>query len=295
MPLNVTGSLKWRKPRPTKATQLPLLPGDTGMLRKLEAERKKSQSAVEKLENLGPAYPTGQVPPGADLIVAMSSILDRMFVPIPEKGVYYRVATEVYQFRERCPPIVTASQLYGVFPDEMTTIDKEIVAARQSGLVRLITTNLPDTSDLLIQAESYYLMSGNKDFIKFLKANPESTWLEKGDLMGIGNSEQLVMDGFLTLDPSRPGIFVLSIPGQGSYLKLLHSARSWLLKILNSNRKWKELPENVIQERLDQGKNYWRTLRGIRLEWILYECIGGGWIEGFNTPIGRGWKILRLI
>lgn len=294
MPLNVTGSLKWRKPRPKGRAQMPMLPGDVGILRKLEDQRKRDREAVEKLENTGPAFPAGQASPDTDLLVAMNSILARMFIPIPDKGVYYKVAADVHQFRQRCPPIVTANQLYGIFPNDMTTIDKEIIAARKAGLVRLITTNLSDTNDLLINAETYYSMSGNETFIQLLKANPESTWIKKGDLLDVVDPEQLVSEGFLTLDPSRPGIYMLSIPGQGSYLKLLQNARSWLLKVLSSNRKWRELPENIVQERLDQGKNYWRNLQGISLEWILYECIGGGWIEGFNTPIGRGWKVLRL-
>lgn len=298
MGLYVTRTVKLR--RSTKKPQTPLLPGDVALLKQLEEEKSRRKEAPEKLKNLGKAPIPWQLAAETDLGVVMKSILDRQWIELEEKTIHHELYAMVYTFRANLPPLVLVSQIYGVFPQSSTYIDREINKERKAGRVRLLTVNNSESSDLLIDSAALYKAMGEGAHIDKLKAvlkgAPEATWLGINTLYNAGLSEQdvskLVQEGYLSIDPGNPQVRYIMAPMQGAFLKLVSSGRAWLLKTLMAN-KWKELPENNIQERLDSGKGYWRNLKGLSLEYILYDAVGSGWIDGFKTPIGRGWKVLR--
>lgn len=298
MGLFVTRTVKLR--RSNKKPQTPLLPGDVALLRQLEEEKSRRKESPEKLKNLGKPELSWLLTPTTDLHVAMKSILNRLWIDLPERTIHHEIYAMVHNFRASLPPLVLVSQIYGVFSQSSTFIDREINKQRKTGHVRLFTVNLGDCSDLLIDSEFYYSSMGEGPiFDKFkaiLKASPEATWLSLEMLQNAGLSKAeisgLVHDGYLSIDPGNPCMRNLMAPLQGAFLKLVLAGRAWLLKTLMAN-KWRELPENLLQEKLDSSKAYWKNLKGLSLEAILYEAIGSGWVDGFKTPIGRGWKVLR--
>jgi hypothetical protein len=101
----------------------------------------------------------------------------------------------------------------------------------------------------------------------------------------------------------------LSLPNIGSYLKLVEGARSHLMNLL-SKSKYNEAPMYLLRERWNGGVSIknpygrskdpfrlvlpgktrkWKDFYGLKFEWILAECLGGGLIEVFNTrSVGLG-------
>lgn len=110
------------------------------------------------------------------------------------------------------------------------------------------------------------------------------------------------------------GQLTFSLPGTGTYLKLLTEARTHLLALLRqSSPKYKEATRNLLRERWDGGvpvddaanrakrargewvgvlpgrTKKWKTFNGMHFEWILEECLGSGAVECFDTgSVGLG-------
>lgn len=274
----------------------------------MERERALRAEAGEqnegKLDELGPAQIPWLDGLHGDIVAVIRTLIARMFDPLPEKGVSQELAAEVYTVRRDIPPMVSLTQLWGVFPDETTTVDRKVVAAQRDGRLRILSVNLPELHDLVIEGAAYDEIIQTRagkyatQLLSITHKNPDSTWFDRDTLFtgGIDGhaASDLVKMGFLTTDPSRPGVYVLSTPGQGLFLKLVSTGRKWLRDtLMKTNKRWRELPEDILEDKLSHTKIRWRQLRGISLEWILYESVGGGWIVGFQTPIGRGWKYVR--
>ena len=107
----------------------------------------------------------------------------------------------------------------------------------------------------------------------------------------------------------------VSLPGTGSYLRLLTSARSHLLSLITKS-KFREIPLYLLQERWNGGisaddpaakaKKYrgefsgvsphrtrkWKQFYGLSFDWVLAECLGAGLLEVFETgSVGRAARI----
>ena len=110
--------------------------------------------------------------------------------------------------------------------------------------------------------------------------------------------------------------FTLSIPGAGSFLKLVAAARLHLVSLLSKSR-YREAPQALLKERWDGGVEVgdagttarrnrgefdgvlpgrtrkWKTFYGLGFDWILGECVGAGLVEVFETgSVGRGVRVL---
>ena len=108
----------------------------------------------------------------------------------------------------------------------------------------------------------------------------------------------------------------LSLPGTGSYLKLLTDARSHMISLLTKSRH-REMPVYLLRERWDGGisaddaaaraKKYrgefsgvlpaktrkWKLFQGLSFDWVLAECFGAGLVEMFETgSVGHAVRIL---
>ena len=109
----------------------------------------------------------------------------------------------------------------------------------------------------------------------------------------------------------------LSLPNMGPYLRLLTSARSHLLSLIQKSR-FRELPLYLLRERWDGGisdsKDFvsqakrsrgefagvlpsrtkkWKHFYGLNFDWVLAECVGAGMIELFET--GSVGKAVRIV
>jgi len=107
-----------------------------------------------------------------------------------------------------------------------------------------------------------------------------------------------------------------AIPNTGPFLRLLADSRKRLLSILESTGSHRSLPFDRLLERWDvsgsggessvgsglniHGKSVsagrttvWRKFSGLRLEWVLADCVGCGLVECFRTgSVGMGIRML---
>lgn len=115
---------------------------------------------------------------------------------------------------------------------------------------------------------------------------------------------------------AQAGSYSLAIPSTGPFLKLLMSARSYLVSLL-SKSKFREAPESNLREKWDGGipeddtaslarkirgqfmgvlpgrTRKFKQFYGLSFEFILEECVGGGLIEVFETrSVGRGVRVI---
>lgn len=297
---------------------MPLLPGDMYIIKDMEKQReiqKEKNTLNEPLEVTGQLKnftPLEVVPnlrkggaDAIDVLKVIQSILDRMWNEFPRNAkndgyaLSPKLLAETAEYRRDLPKVVALTQLYGVFPNAATLVDKAVSRECLKGNVRYIPIQSKDSSslDLVISAEEFYKLLDpvNPELAALCRSKPDATWFDVQELHSFGiDIPAAIHQGFLLFDPTKStGSHTIGIPNQGRFLKLERLARTWLIKtIKHGNHKFQELPETTIEDRMVTPKKYWSELRGVSLEWILYDAIGGGWVDGFQTPIGRGWKIL---
>jgi hypothetical protein len=317
MPIQLTASKSSGITKKRPRTPDPILfPSDVAYLKELEEIKSirdsRAKQKQERLRNEGPADLEWRLPANkvSNLVFAMRTILDRMWNQIPEKGLGREGRGNVFQYRQSLPPLVMTTHLYGVFPNNSTYVDREILRVTQRGQIRRLVVNLVEGGELVVESDKYYdilreavktqLQNGNEKaadtlqrFKQLLQEMPTSITLTVDDLEPAGLADTgsvLLSMGFLTLQPGRSDTFNISIPNIGSYLKLVSTSRKWVVKGLEK-MSWKEQLESVLLDRWESNKTYWREFKGAKLEWVLYDCYGGGWCEAFKTPVGRGWKL----
>lgn len=105
----------------------------------------------------------------------------------------------------------------------------------------------------------------------------------------------------------------ISIPGTGTFLKLIEGARAHFLHLL-SRSKYNEAPVYLMRERWSGGVSTkstygrsrdafslilpgktkkWKEFYGLSFDFILAECLGSGLIEVFNTgSVGLGVRVV---
>jgi hypothetical protein len=295
------------KKQRAKEGNLPLLPSDIGYIKSLEegkAERAKRQKEhYAKLDATGPAKLEWELPPKfldrIDNVIKL--VLGKMWEPIPDKGLGREGRGNVFQFRASAPPLVMLTHLHGLFIHNSTLVDRSVLIATQSGKLRRLIVNLVDGGDVLITADQYYSLLEKScsesnagcisAFRRFLVQHPSAVMVTHDELTCAGAEPGVLLaNGFLVLQNGKGNVYNMSVPNIGSYLKLVTSCRRYVCKTL-SKLPWKELPEETLQSRWTSNKMYWKDFKGAKLDWVFYDCIGGGWCEAFSTPVGRGWKL----
>lgn len=293
---------------------MPLLPGDMGLLRQMEKQKeeaRQSASINEPLDYLGPlrdfrpkeACRFVADMANLDICLIIDSLLACRWTDFPRNDngrfkIDGKTVAETAEFRAGVPNAVTMGQLYGIFPSRTTHVDQAVSKFSREAKVKVIPINSQDGSlDIVIKSSEFRRLSRelHPELSEFCDKRPDVACFDVTDLGEAKIDTGLaVKQGLLVVDPSKPGLMFLAIPFQGRLLKLVRQCRTWLTKtITQSNRRFREMPESQIREKLESTKIYWPRFRGANLEWILYEAIGGGYIDGFNTPVGRGWKVLK--
>ncbi|ERT03169.1 hypothetical protein HMPREF1624_01474 [Sporothrix schenckii ATCC 58251] len=105
---------------------------------------------------------------------------------------------------------------------------------------------------------------------------------------------------------------LLSIPGHGSFVKLVSGALSYLIGII-ARSSHRETLETSLRERWDAGGSIakrremgggfkrvpltrtkkWKDFYGLSFDWVLAEAVGAGLVELFDTgSVGRGVRLL---
>lgn len=162
----------------------------------------------------------------------------------------------------------------------------------------------------VLQNKKKSLISSLDRLLRYLKEYPTALYISNCvDNGGFTDEEitHLVNTGFVTLASNHlieleANIYSISYPGCGTYLKLVNSGRSWLVKVLGKN-KHKELLEDQIISKWEgvnaSGESKMNNFRspffGYDLNWVLADALGAGVVEVFNTPVGRGWRLTGKI
>jgi len=109
------------------------------------------------------------------------------------------------------------------------------------------------------------------------------------------------------------GLVSFSLPNMGAYLKLLSTARTHLMTLLNRSSKHHESTKDLLNECWDGGiasddgataakkargefvgvlpgrTKKWKQFHGLEFCWVLEECLGSGTLECFQTgSVGVG-------
>lgn len=234
---------------------------------------------------------------------------------------------EILKYRSQQLPsgILTVNQLYTMF-DHLgnTSVDRSLEMCIREGLVKkfVITNALPvilrngqigynpkvtygyENTDVVVKTEHFLKLiddsQGDEEtlakFKNYVENNPESLFVTNEDFTAPQLSA-LVNLGFLTLTSNHHNEidvhqYSISFPKCGTFLKIVNSGRTWLVKTLGKS-KYDEFLEDVLFEKWE-GKNltnFRKPFYGYDLLWILADARGAGVVEAFNTPVGRGWRL----
>ena len=130
----------------------------------------------------------------------------------------------------------------------------------------------------------------------------------------VGNLHQVSSSGKIDQQTFSVGEELqLALPSTGLFLRLLSTARSHFMFLL-SRSKYKEAPLYLLRERWDGGiatdepnakstggqmrilpgrTRKWKQFHGLKFDYILAECLGGGLVEVFETgSVGRGVRAI---
>ncbi|KAL8675328.1 MAG: hypothetical protein Q9168_000285 [Polycauliona sp. 1 TL-2023] len=139
--------------------------------------------------------------------------------------------------------------------------------------------------------------------------------VEAGGTLGLRRSS-----GSQQLDPPSPADrasdLQLALANTGPYLRLLTEARTHLISLIYKSGSFREIPMYLLRERWDGGPagddpasrakrlrgefagvlpaktRKWKQFRGLRFDWVLAECVGGGLLELFETgSVGLGVRV----
>ncbi|KAK7206671.1 serine-threonine protein kinase 19 [Myxozyma melibiosi] len=254
----------------------------------------------------------GELAQLSDIHFGINASLLQMWDAIPERGTRLNGdgIADLLRFRKTIPPIVMVSHLHALFPHNPTFIDRELQRVVEAGKIRRINVNM-NAGDMVIESKYYFRILRDRKtavaaedesaaeifekFEKLLRQKPAVTAITSDFLAEFQISEEagirhLLNTGFLVL-AGAPGVYQISVPNVGSFLKIVFRTRKWVVNLLQKT-KFGEMVEKVIRERWEAGvKNRWREFRGVKFSWVMMECKGGGWCEPFETPTGRGWRL----
>ncbi|OBA20075.1 hypothetical protein METBIDRAFT_79376 [Metschnikowia bicuspidata var. bicuspidata NRRL YB-4993] len=154
---------------------------------------------------------------------------------------------------------------------------------------------LNEISDTILQADTE-VASIMAKFREHILNNPTALFVTNQDFSA-DELSSLVTTGFLTLTSNHHfeidvHQYSIAYPRCGTFLKMINSGRTWLVKTLYKTTYKESLEENLFNKW--EGKimaNFRKPFYGYDLLWILADAKGAGFIEAFNTPVGRGWRL----
>ncbi|GEQ70217.1 hypothetical protein JCM33374_g3893 [Metschnikowia sp. JCM 33374] len=226
--------------------------------------------------------------------------------------------------------MITVNQLYTLFESRGNTfVDRSLeLFTREGQVMKFVITNASpvisttgkgginsqvtygyENAEVVVKTEKYLCeisssisssdpesASAMSKFKDYIQKNPTSLFVTNKDF-STPELTQLVNTGFLTLTSNHHfeidiHQYSIAYPRCGTFLKMINSGRSWLVKTL-SKTTYKEILEKQLFEKWE-GKtmnNFRKPFYGYDLLWILADTKGAGLVEAFNTPVGRGWRL----
>lgn len=222
-------------------------------------------------------------------------------LPAVAKGVVTRrFKDKIQEKRNYYPPIIIRNQLYSLFSNQMTKVDREIEKLIIEGqLIKLIINHI-QFNDNMIMLKSEYLkiVERNsrdnevlKNFYKLIHDNNGVSLLTRQDLQkyDIYKADDLIDRGFLNYSENQ-NEFYISLPNLGNYLNFLKRSSGYVLNIIQKSNSKQILEKNLV-DRWEFQNNNWYKFYGLDLRFVLSLNYGMGFIENFNTNVGNGWKL----
>lgn len=252
------------------------------------------------------------------------------------RGLSMETKAEIIKYRNQQLPngMLTLNQLYSMFQDQGNTfVDRSLEMCIRDGLVKkfIITNALPiilrtgkggqnskvtygyENIEVVVKIEHYIALieeiadsldeataAALREFKEFVEGHPEALSICTTDISA-DHLSALVKTGVVTLTSNHHNEinvhqYSLAYPRCGTFLKMINSGRSWLVKTL-SKSKFKELLEEQLFDKWE-GKNkanFRKPFYGYDLMWVLADALGAGVAEVFKTPVGRGWRLTGKI
>lgn len=206
------------------------------------------------------------------------------------------------------PVVLQSLQRYQSGKISYGSEDIEIVTSsdKYSGLlteaIDKVSEELNKTIDKVVIQGVQLKLDSLKKFKEYIEKNPAGLYIDNENFTK-DNFSVLLSFGFLTLTSNHLNEieshqYAISYPNCGIFLKLINAGRVWLVKLL-SKKKYKEILEDALYDKWEgitlsgesKMNNFRKPFYGYDLYWILGDCLGGGIVEVFNTPVGRGWKL----
>ncbi|EUC45765.1 hypothetical protein COCMIDRAFT_26122 [Bipolaris oryzae ATCC 44560] len=259
-----------------------------------------------------------------DIPQTITSIHTHTFSPLPTSpSLSSTLTSRILNHRRLLPPFISLAHLHAVSASA-TSADREISALANSGVLRRIV--VPDRGvsvkeGVVLVEEWKRRVVENSDIPEFLKekyitsltSSPTST----PDFTP-RDRKILLSTGFLVCNATAQSTpYTLSLPNMGLYIKLVSDAQTHLLKLLRQNAHG-TMPLCDVAERwnggvVDEGHvraernkvrgefqgvlpgrtKRWKQFYGMRVEWVVEECVGAGLVEVFETgSVGKGVRVV---
>ncbi|KPI45709.1 uncharacterized protein AB675_374 [Cyphellophora attinorum] len=294
-------------------------------------------------------------PTVTDVPSAINHATTTMFSTIPERaGMNSTRIAEVLNYQKATPPIVSLAHVHSLLAAS-SKIERQIDDLITAGTIRKIkfvallqatpraiffvpSASIPQghitvltRAGFLVSASAYLNASTSPNQItrSAIVSTAAIARASSGSLSAVGGEaafENLGGTGArsdsisTSSTPAMGPQLMLSLPGIGSYIRLLHSSRTHLLSLL-SQSPYSEAPMSLLKERWDgaidssegasswtQGRNTrgvfsdilpgrtkkWKKFCGVRFEWVLEDALGAGMVEVFETgSVGLGVRAVR--
>lgn len=251
------------------------------------------------------------------VIKGLKFLLNHRFdpnIPPVAKGVITKsFKAKILEKRNLYPPIIIKNQLYSLFINQITKVDKEIENLITDGkLMKLLINHIQFNDNLIVMKKDYIKILDIKlldnvdenhqdddddddyrsltNFKKLILENNGISVVSEGDLANYKiKTSILVNHGFLNYSQDHNDYYI-SLPNLGNYLNFLKQASLFINYLIQRSKSKQILEKDLIDK---WGVNYhnWYKFYGLDLKFILSLNYGMGFIENFNTTVGNGWKL----
>ncbi|XP_014552295.1 hypothetical protein COCVIDRAFT_48252, partial [Bipolaris victoriae FI3] len=324
MSLHATPALSSRITKPRRKSGLAAL----GLKRKTSSPSTTTPKQLS-LPSEPSTYDDGQ-PPSlltnlnlCDIPQTITSIHTHTFSALPNYPSLSSILTSrILNHRRRLPPFISLAHLHAVSASA-TSVDREIFALVNAGVLRrvVVPNRVGSVGEGVVLVEEWRrLVEENGGIPADLKEKYVTSLTSPLSPLNFTSKDReiLLSTGFLTCNTTAPSApCTLSLPNMGLYIKLVSDAKAHLLKLLKQNAHG-TMPLCDLAERwnggvVDEGDvraerkkvrgefqgvlpgrtKRWKQFCGMRVEWVVEECVGAGLVELFETgSVGRGVRVV---
>ncbi|BFZ62454.1 hypothetical protein YB2330_003548 [Saitoella coloradoensis] len=261
----------------------------------------------------------------SDVLAGLSYLLTHRYPLFDPSRLSRGVVASTLNMRRCMPDVAPVASIRALLKDG-TMVEREVSRLAAQGRVRVLEMRALGHGELGVCEAAYYLQqvrtradeladeaarTGKAEtaaavdalvaFAEILETNPSAFPTASFPVHGRleeGQLRHLITQGFLALAPhSTPGAGHLTLSTSTPYtfshpylgLLIRHSllGRQHIIRSITRNKaktKAGVVLESMLKEKV--GKEC-----GFGVGWVLWECVGGGWVEVVRTSVGRGFRL----